>query len=939
MKRIFILLLALILLLSLAACGADATCTSHVDADNNGKCDNCDATVEPSGDDNGGGETVTGDDLALVTGSKTQFAIVCANSLSDKATGYVIDFMNTLNRYYLDDSNLKQNYDAPGFDDAIEIIFGAPQNRGDQFKKDEHYLGYKGFAVELIGNKLFVLGGGDKGYQEAIKYLEDTLFNLDGYGEDTIDELVVSAGTKYESIPTDYTIEKLTIDGKSASEFVLAYDTSEKDAKKVAEILQNTIYKDAGIWLPYVALSKVTEEQNVIYVENTKGDKDRSTADGFTVYVKGGDLYIECEFENKFEETAYAFIDSKLSSSKISFSNTFTYTKDVRNIYYKDFGAIGDGTTDDFYALKECHDYANKYGHTVNADKNATYYIGAENGTDSIIVKTDTYLNCCSFIWDDEVLPDPSESRAYLSPIYRISPDGNSYNLSGKDLPITSLASGSTTMGDWAPGEKVFILIYDNTVRHYIRYGGNQNNGDPQKEILVVNADGTIDPSTPVQWDYNTISKIEVYPCDDEAIVFSGGTKDQVDDYSALGTFDNFDCVDRATIYTKFNNAPSEYKYHARNIEVRRSNTTVKNIQHVLYDDVETSAPYAGFINVLYATDVTIDGCVFQKQKAFSTTGAGSSSVDMGSYEIHADYANNVTWQNCRQTNFFQPDGSVKYKGYMATNYCKNLVFDNMTSCSFDSHMGLYNGTIKNSTVEHLNFIGGGLCKLENVTVYTDGADAAICLRQDYGSIWDGEVIIDGLIMKTSKANGTLSVMRAYWVNHDFGHTCYLPFKVSINNAKIVLFGFEMKNGVRIETELKENHVPLHLYAELERYTTVDISDPEKTMPASDMYMNDYSLCECEKVYKNAYPDDPSKWKTFNDTDGDGRCNNDLNPLDTYTVWCWGFKETPDRYINANPYIPTEEVYLTNCGNLQFVIPATEQFKDTKLYIDGVYQK
>ena len=478
MKKIILLLVALTLCFALVACGGDdASCTSHVDADNNGKCDNCDATVEPSGDDGGetGGE-VTGDDLVLVTGTKTQFAIVCTDSVSDKSESYVNDFVKKLNRYYLEDQGLKTNYDAPGFDDVIEIIFGSANNRGDAFKKDEHYLGYKGFSIEVIGNKLFVLGGGDKGYQDAIKYLEDTLFNLDGYGDDTIDELIVPAGTKYESIPTNYDITEFTISGNDARGYVLTYTAGSKIAKSVATTLQDHIYKKAGIWLPYVALSEVTADQKVVYVEFTKDDAERRTDNGFTLFVKDGDLHIECEFENKFEDMMYAFIDSKLSSSKAKISADYTLTRDVRNIYYNDYGAVGDGLTDDFFAIKECHDYANLWGHTVNAGANGqtdaskyTYYIGAANGTNSITVKTDTYWNCCSFIWDDRDIPDPGQGKGYEAPIFKIVSEKKSYSISGSKLPVNSLPSGSTTIGDWKPAEKVMVSIYDNTKRHYIR--------------------------------------------------------------------------------------------------------------------------------------------------------------------------------------------------------------------------------------------------------------------------------------------------------------------------------------------------------------------------------------------------------------------------------------------------------------------------------------
>ena len=934
MKKILLLIISIVLVLALVACGGDSTCTEHTDADSNGKCDTCGATVEPENGGNEGGST-NADDLVLVKDGATNFAVVTAMNSAGKLDTYVNNFIANLNRYYLADKALKLNYDAPGFDDVIEIIFGSPSNRGDQFKRDEHYLGYTGFSIEVIGNKIFVLGGGDKGYQNAIEYLEETLFNLEGYPS-TIDQLVVAGNTKYEYIPDNYAIESFTIDGTNVSEFVLTYTASSKIAKSSALILQETIYKQAGVWVPYVAPNKVTDDQKVIYVEFTKGDAARRTDGGAIVYVKGGDLHVECEFENKFEEIVYSFIDAKLSSSKVKIASSYTYTKDVRNIYYKDYGAVGDGLTDDFFALKACHEYANQYGHTVNADPNATYYIGRENGTQSITIKTDTYWNCCTFIWDDSVIDKPGESKAYQASIFKITPDNPSYTISGSKLPVTSVMSGSTSIGDWKPSERVMVVLTDSTKRHYIRYGANQNNGSAQVELIIVNPDGSIDPDTPIQWDYTDLSKMTVYPVNDTPITVSGGTKGQVDNYDAMGTFDNYHNIGRTVIHTYFNTAPSEYNYHARNIAITRSNVTIKNLEHILHDDVETSAPYNGWISVNNCTDVVVEGMIVQMQKGFATIGAQGTSVGMGSYEFSAGYANRLTWRGCRISNFFEPDGRVTYDGNMGTNYCKNLMFDNVVNHSFDAHCGLYNGTIKDSTIEHLNFIGGGTIRYENVTVYTDGASAAMTYRSDYGSIWNGDVIIDGLTLKTSRANANLSVIGVTYTNHYFGYTCYLPRTVTVNNAKIIYYSFKMQNGIRIETELAQNHVPLHLYYALEKYTSVDISDPEANMSA---YKNDYIKCNCAEVYKKAYPDDETKWKTFNDTDGDGRCNNDLNPLDTYTVWCWGFESTPDKTINANPYVPTEEVTVTNCGNLEFIVPPTPQFKDTVVYIDGVLQK
>ena len=62
-KRTRLAILAIMLVmtlgLSLVACGGETPCTEHVDADANGKCDTCDAIVEPQGGDEGNGGTTT----------------------------------------------------------------------------------------------------------------------------------------------------------------------------------------------------------------------------------------------------------------------------------------------------------------------------------------------------------------------------------------------------------------------------------------------------------------------------------------------------------------------------------------------------------------------------------------------------------------------------------------------------------------------------------------------------------------------------------------------------------------------------------------------------------------------------------------------------------------------------------------------------------------
>ena len=60
-------------------------------------------------------------------------------------------------------------------------------------------------------------------------------------------------------------------------------------------------------------------------------------------------------------------------------------------IFYSDFGAVGDGVTNDFLAIKAAHDRANEIGAKVFADGSKTYYIG-KTGGEFITVKTSTDL-------------------------------------------------------------------------------------------------------------------------------------------------------------------------------------------------------------------------------------------------------------------------------------------------------------------------------------------------------------------------------------------------------------------------------------------------------------------------------------------------------------------------------------------------------------------
>ena len=298
----------------------------------------------------------------------------------------------------------------------------------------------------------------------------------------------------------------------------------------------------------------------------------------------------------------------------------------------------------------------------------------------------------------------------------------------------------------------------------------------------MVEPDGTIDPMTPVQWDYATVTDVSVYQLDDDPIVISGGEGDV-----------------QTHIETIFNGAPSYYTYYWRNIKITRPNVTIKNIKHTIIgeENSPTGAPYNGFITICDTENVVVEGCEFQCPKTYYTIGSGGTSVNMGTYELNATTSNNITWRNCTQSNFFEPDGSLVFKGMMGTNYCKNLNFDNVFMCSFDAHKGTYNATLKDSTCEHINFIGEGTITLENVTIHANASKCGLNFRSDYGSTWQGDVVVKGLDLKYYDITW-VQFGSTTWTNHYFGYTCYLPENIWLENVKTTQISWQMYGDERV---------------------------------------------------------------------------------------------------------------------------------------------
>lgn len=417
-----------------------------------------------------------------------------------------------------------------------------------------------------------------------------------------------------------------------------------------------------------------------------------------------------------------------------------------RYVTYEAYGAVGDGVHDDQAAIVAAHEAANRLGLPVKAGDGKTYFIG--KGAQVAVIKTDVDFGTAHFIINDV------ETENHRQNIFRVESEHEPYPLKG----LQTLKRGQTDIGMSLPQESILEVTNDHR-RVYIRYGLNQNNGTAAHEVFVADKKGRVRKSTPIIWDYEELTAVTVYPMDRRTLTIKGGT-----------------------FTTIANQAPSTYDYRARGIQIRRSNVRVEGMTHYVEGELDHGAPYGGFLGVDHAADVTVSHCVFTAHKTYSTIGTAGKPVSMGSYDIGANAAINLRYVHCRQTTDID-DSS--YWGLFGSNFCKDLKMDHCVFSRFDAHQGVANVTLTDCRFGYMGvcMVGFGTARIERCEVRSH---SLVSLRNDYGSSWDGELIIRHCTVRPMWPYGDLPLING--VNsglHDFGYLCSLPHRIVIDGLEI----------------------------------------------------------------------------------------------------------------------------------------------------------
>ena len=704
----------------------------HTDKNFDGKCDDCQLNMPGA--------------LPLVSEGKTAFTFVVGEGING-------DSMMLINNLAKEIKNLgveiKTVTDKTGTVGENEILFGEISARDEEYRLDSHEYGMKGYAVRIIENKIVVKSGSTSSFADAIAVLRTQIFGITDKTVRLVNRYVYPEQS-VSVVQNDYKVNKITLCGEDIRSFSIATDKKNSDALAAATSIQSLLYEKCGYWLEIVDSA---EAQRAIFI-NLVG---KTGGEGFYATFTEGKIVFNVEYITSIKKDTYSYFADKLGSAEgtLAFDASSSFTKNVRDVFYKDFGAVGDGVTNDAAAILAAHRYANEGGHQkVIAESGKTYYIGKISAP--IVVRSSVDWTGAKFIIDDTVVAAGTSTDIFS---VEAANTGNLTFTSKNSEVIKEINDNggikrdSITKIDLGLGYPAMLQVNNSAHKNYIRYGANANSGEMQTELILVDAEGNIDPTTPFMFDYEKITSISVYRSDFESVTLKGGE-----------------------FTTVANNKNSSY-YYSRGIFVTRPNVTIDGVKHYVVGEGEKGAPYSHFVKLIYSSDILFENCVFTAHKTYYN----SQGVGIGSYDINVDKCINVIFRNCTQTNFFKEDGSLAdgFWGVMASGQAKNITYDSCTLTRFDAHEGVWNATIKNSNIRHIRLVGGGTFRLENSHVYNFNV---ISMREDYGAFWIGDIILKDVTVHT---NSNVNLIDGKWYNHDFGYKTVAPQNIVVEGIKI----------------------------------------------------------------------------------------------------------------------------------------------------------
>lgn len=416
-------------------------------------------------------------------------------------------------------------------------------------------------------------------------------------------------------------------------------------------------------------------------------------------------------------------------------------------VTYEAFGAMGDGVADDLPAICAAHAHANQHGLRVRSNPQATYQLGRRALT--AVIATDTDWSTSRFLIDDSQGVE-NHRQALFSVVSLLKPE---------PIKIARLARGQASL-DLHPTND--CLVYVENARHkiFIRKGLNQNDGTAQKEVFILRRDGSLEGG--IDWDYDVVTRAEARPIDPQPLVLRGGV---------------------FTLVANSMRQEKGYNYWSRNIRITRSNTEVDGLTCRVTGETEVGHPYDGFLNAQQCANITLRNCSIDGHKTYRTIGSAGKPVSMGTYGYSAGLVVNFRMLGCRMDKI---DDRSRW-GVIGSNFMKNILLEDCVLSRMDVHQGVSGSyIIRRCTLGYagLNAVGRGRLVVEESTLHGGNL---ITFRSDYGSPWDGDVLIRDCRWIPNAGDSARPVLfnMSNDGTHDFGYPCSMPREIRIDGLTV----------------------------------------------------------------------------------------------------------------------------------------------------------
>ena len=913
--KLLMLLLALVLSLSLFACGGGDggdgdKCDECIDTDNSGTCDVCGEAMpeEPASD------------IVLFEDGVSNFRIVLGTGIATDVRKFVDqNIVGKLRNKYNIELVSAQEGSTNDEPQEVEVLIGNVTTRGAKYMVNRYELGKKGYMIKIIGSKILIQAGSDEQLLDAVTEFAEDILKI---GTDDVYDATMLVEDMVYKVQDDYKIESLSVAGVDMKGYTIAADTTNDYYKAAALNIQDVIYGRTGYFFEIVKPEEATDKSIVL-----KSIDKISGEDSYTIKVEGTQLVISCAYANMLESATSEFLTRNItltSQKNVNFAGS-VYKQDISVVTYEDFGAKGDGKTDDFDAIYRAHAFANISGQTVKAKKGATYYIfnTAEEGKKSsriATIQTNVDWQGAEFIIDDTNigLTAGSDYNYLNSNIFQIIPDNDMKGITLSASKASDAAYVATILGNGITRNTTHITIPKEAIggwegavmiapqnsyhKVYRRRGYGSSDGATMQEVIVVNPDGSISSETPVMFDFQKITSITIYKLDESTAI-------RVEN----GKFTTKACRSNIVFTNSKGELEARGSYISRGLAIRRSYTTLYNIEHIVVGELELTAQvddngkivaggpaYSGFYAPANANHITIENCVLSGRRCYVRPQGGTT----GTYDLSGNMVNYLVYKDCVQHNFWvtiDPEtyeispakegdvgaktsmGSTTIKlgngaskslsmhwGIGGTNWCKNMIYDGSTLSRFDAHEGLYNGAIIDSTINYIELTGNGLFEFTNSRWFSSsaGANALLPLRADYGWTWEGEMKVKD-VEAFVYTSDVVAVCYFGYNNWYFGYTCAFP-SIELDNVDFYDISAYYKNWT--EQPLAAGYEIWLTKSQITRATKMHLEESH-THPYYAVYDYDNDGFIDEPAFDHDLDGVVDSAKNY-DLDGDGRYGN-----------------------------------------------------------------